>query len=1171
MEGFDRQEFDPARQYLRVALPPDLSRTRDVRRFAERLADAASLSPSRTYDLKLVLSEAVANAIEHAAVPGEVEIVAWLLPDRLVVEVTNPGSFEPGLSKDTGERRRGLGLPLMVSLADQVHVSRLAGQKTRISLTFLREPADDPGADRASGVRGNGDEGPGSDGSGVPTEGPTTALVQLEAERLKVEAALAEADRQSATAQMRHLRFHALADFTHDWELWLAPDRSIAYSSPSCERITGYTAAELTADPTLLSRIVHPDDRERVRTGYRADHADTGSFECRIITKAGDIRWVGLSSQPITDEEGTYLGVRISSRDITTHMQTLEALRETDERLRIALNNARITIYAVDRQQRYLWVENPSPIFDGTPLVGRTTPEVFQVPEVAQLVEARRQVIETGVCLRTELTLPVGEQKRTFEYSIQPVRDKAGEVTGALVATVDITERRQAEEEIRELSQRLAFHVDHSPLAVIEWGPDMRIIRWSGEARRMFGWSADEVLGKRMEEFRWIYDQDAELVAEVSEELQEGTNPRRFSLNRNYRKDGTVIWCEWYNSSLLDESGRLRSILSLVLDVTERTQGEAALRESEERVRMALAAAEMGAWEYRLDPGDVFWDERARDQWGIPHGDRIDYSGAVERIHVEDRERVVGAVDRAVAGVDGGAYAQDFRVVWDDGLVHWIASYGQVQFEGTGRDRRAIRFIGVNRDITTDRVAQEHRESLVQRQQELAEDLAAANEELRLQNEQLLATERELREANHFALALSRVNESLNSSLDRDEFLRRVVAQSSDALASPQSVLELREPGGWLASEVFGLPEHLRGLHLTDEQASVATAMALTGDVLAIENATHDPRVSTSTMLRYGSTAVLAVPLVVRAQVIGSLQFIWTDGPRRFNTAEVDFARKLTTSIALSLENARLYDEQRTIAHTLQQALLSVPDSLPGLLFGPLHRSATERAEVGGDFYDLFTLPRGRVGIVLGDVSGRGIAATGVAALVKNTIKAYAHRRSSPARVLTDTNHLLLESLTDELFVTAFFGTLEVETGVLRYSSAGHPPALLKTAVREVRSLEHRGPVLGLSPEALYTNAQVDLRTGEVLVLYTDGLTEARRSGELLGERRLRDWLRAADGTAVTEFPEGLLQLALDFTGGQLVDDLAIVSLQRMGADTARDAPARPRRRQADQSASANR
>ena len=235
---------------------------------------------------------------------------------------------------------------------------------------------------------------------------------------------------------------------------------------------------------------------------------------------------------------------------------------------------------------------------------------------------------------------------------------------------------------------------------------------------------------------------------------------------------------------------------------------------------MALRAADMGAWDYRLDTGDVFWDERARNQWGIPLGDRIDYDDAIARIHDEDRERTVAAVDRAVAGVDGGAYEREFRVVWPDGSIHWIASHGQVEFAGEGESRRAVRFIGVNREITAHRLGQD------------------------------------------FARALTRVNESLTSTLERREVLRRVVAEGSSALGCPRAVLELREPGGWLVSEVRGLPEHLRGLHLSDEEASVANAVALAGDVLAIEDGRHDSRINTSTVLRYACTAVLAVPLI---------------------------------------------------------------------------------------------------------------------------------------------------------------------------------------------------------------------------------------------------------------------------------------------------------------------
>jgi len=152
-------------------------------------------------------------------------------------------------------------------------------------------------------------------------------------------------------------------------------------------------------------------------------------------------------------------------------------------------------------------------------------------------------------------------------------------------AVIDITDRKQAEETKQDNEARLRLHVENTPLAVIEWGPDFRLARWSSEAERVFGWKAQEVLGKRMDEFRWIFEEDAAAVARVAAGLRDGTCPRSASHNRNYRKDGSVVYCEWYNSSLMDESGNLRSILSLVLDVTER-------KKAEEELAAAKAAAE---------------------------------------------------------------------------------------------------------------------------------------------------------------------------------------------------------------------------------------------------------------------------------------------------------------------------------------------------------------------------------------------------------------------------------------------------------------------------------------------------------------------------------------------------------------------------------------------------
>ena len=150
--------------------------------------------------------------------------------------------------------------------------------------------------------------------------------------------------------------------------------------------------------------------------------------------------------------------------------------------------------------------------------------------------------------------------------------------------------RMRGEAQLAQAYQRLDAHMEHSPLAAIEWGSDMRLIRWSREAERIFGWRADEVLGKQMTEFRWIYQEDAPQVAEVAKELQQGV--QRFSANRNYRKDGTVIECHWYNSTLLDEQGRFHSILSLVQEVTEQNQTRRAMHEAQAAAERSARQAE---------------------------------------------------------------------------------------------------------------------------------------------------------------------------------------------------------------------------------------------------------------------------------------------------------------------------------------------------------------------------------------------------------------------------------------------------------------------------------------------------------------------------------------------------------------------------------------------------
>jgi PAS domain S-box-containing protein len=131
------------------------------------------------------------------------------------------------------------------------------------------------------------------------------------------------------------------------------------------------------------------------------------------------------------------------------------------------------------------------------------------------------------------------------------------------------------------------------------------------------------------------------------------------------------------------------------------------LAQTAEQRLLALETANLGAWDYRFDTGDVFWDERCRNMWGIPTGDRFDYDECIARIHPSDRLATDEAVKLAIAGVDGGAYNREFRIFWPDGSLHWIASHGHAYFDGNGTQRRASRFVGVNMDITERKQADE--------------------------------------------------------------------------------------------------------------------------------------------------------------------------------------------------------------------------------------------------------------------------------------------------------------------------------------------------------------------------------------------------------------------------------------------------------------------------------
>lgn len=407
-------------------------------------------------------------------------------------------------------------------------------------------------------------------------------------------------------------------------------------------------------------------------------------------------------------------------------------------------------------------------------------------------------------------------------------------------------------------------------------------------------------------------------------------------------------------------------------------------------------------------------------------------------------------------------------------------------------------------------------------------------------------TEGRLKESSRLNAALNRINVAINSTLDFEKIMQRVVVESAKALYADSAVIELRENERWPIRFLYGLSNEYIGKPLTGEKPIVSEIVARERRLIAIEDTTKDDRIDPLLAKENGLFSVLAVPLTIKGFVAGVLIFPFHNTFVDFSEEQIDFAQKLGATVSLALENARLYTAEYTIAHTLQEALLVVPQKIPGIDIGYLYQSASEEAQVGGDFYDLFSLQDGKIGILIGDVSGKGVRAATLTAFIEHTIKAYAFQGDTPSLVMEKTNEMLSRMSKKAAFITVFFGILNKESGRLVYCDAGHPAAIIRRGSEKVELLGTTAPIIGAIPGLIFEQRGATLSEGDSLVLYTDGVVEARRAdGEFFGEKRLMDIIKEQQSTS--EMPQHIFSAISNFAGGVFADDIAILSISLDG------------------------
>jgi len=405
---------------------------------------------------------------------------------------------------------------------------------------------------------------------------------------------------------------------------------------------------------------------------------------------------------------------------------------------------------------------------------------------------------------------------------------------------------------------------------------------------------------------------------------------------------------------------------------------------------------------------------------------------------------------------------------------------------------------------------------------------------------------------------LAEASAALAGSLDDEQTLRNVAQLAVPGIADWCAVDLLDEDGNRRTvavahadREMVDLAETLRGYAPDRVDPDNGLGRVLhTGEAVLYPEITDEMlrRVAVDDrhleLLRaLGFRSVLMVPMRLGERILGAMTLVSADSTRALDEFDRELAEQIASRAAVAIANSQLYSERSAIARTLQQSLL--PDQLPpisGYELASIYLPAVEASMVGGDFYDVWEA-RGSWMIVIGDITGKGIEAAALTALVRHTLRTASEFRSSPAELLAFVDATLKKRSTLSV-CTALCIRLERDTVTL---AVGGHPLPLHLCGEAVCELATHGPLLGAFPDARWSDFSLELQVGSTLVAYTDGITDAMGEGNArFGLPRLRELLEGVRERPVAEVMDLLAHRLESFQAGSHTDDTAAIALRRL-------------------------
>ncbi len=931
------------------------------------------------------------------------------------------------------------------------------------------------------------------------------------------------------------------------------------------------------------------------------------------VKRDGSRFWADGSMTPLYDASKNLLGYGKILRDATARKRMEEQVAASERRYSAVFNQAAAGIRLTDLTGRFVLVNDrycETVGYSREELLGGMRMQDITHPDDLQAnLSALQRLIETGEPFQTDKRYVHRSGEIIWvSSSVSLIRDADGAPQFIQALSLDITLTRRAEEALSKAEAELAARArNHAALvnttndSLVRYDRDLRFVFVNPAFEIATGIPYERAVGRTLREAGFPEETAAEWETVLRRVFERGEPVRMEGIltvtpGRGERAFERDIVPEFDPSG----SGEVVTVLTFSRDITDR-------KRAEERERLLSNLTE------RIraipEPEDVLY-EAAKTVGEFTHASRCLYGEIDENAQNLTVYRDFAQGD-GVASIEGvyppysfgppiieslraGHITKsedteaDIRLNEQDRATFRALNFRAFLAAPLHKEGRWVAFLAIHSTIPKQWTTEEEELlAIVVERTWLTVENTRLYRAMQDEVEERRETERKLADAYARERAraeretlLSEASRVLSESLRYEDTLiaiaRLIVPRFADwcgvdvtdARGAPQRVaVEHVNPEkaawGWeLQRRYPTLPDAPHGVAAVLRTGKSEWAAVITEEMLA--GAARDEEHG-RILREIGFTSAMIVPLIAGGTVFGAISFVATKESERIYTPEdLYFAEEIGRRAALAIENARLFQatqraegEQRRIAETLQRSLLLAPpeDAFPDLDLLPYYEAATDESLIGGDLYDVVNLGEDKIALIVGDATGKSLSAAIDVADYKFSLRAYLRLEDAPAGAFKRMNQHLLDRQTldgkpQTGLLCCALAFLDRKTGEVQVCAAGaEPPVLYRADLCQTEEITASGPALGALPRWEGNTVTLQLGPGDILLLYTDGLTEARkakRSPDFFGvEGVLRSFQNAARSPSLALIAERIVADAKAFASGSLGDDVCLLLAQR--------------------------